>query len=152
MMIINDLTVVGHYHLVEKAWVTSEGYQGVCVFVETSLVRTGYVGVPEGHVLYGKNPTFRTGVHGEITFANWLFEDRLWYWGFHCGHADTDQRDYEFAKRQGIEYLQHISNIPSDKNATVKDLNFVIEQVKKLSSQMTPAALMRAKIEQQQGD
>lgn len=87
-----------------------DGYK--CVITGNHLGhRCGYVGIPEGHVLFDKDyDNIDVDVHGGLTYSNFRmdtphFDATLWWIGFDCGHYD-DGRDLELVRELGapMEY------------------------------------------------
>lgn len=66
-----------------------------CVVVGQDLGhRCGYVGIPDGHKLYGSDYNgLNFDVHGGLTFSGgggskYPVESNLWWLGFDCAHCD----------------------------------------------------------------
>ena len=130
--------------VIERSFITNEGYFGVCVFTQMGH-RCGYVGVDESHPLYGDGDFWEADVHGGITYSGGFqeLENALgitcWFFGFDCMHGG-DIPDAEAMKLYGFElrapYL----------NGTAKSTQYVIDEIKKLSVQLTPQSLMMRKM------
>ena len=79
----------------------------------------GYVGIPKGHPLYGKdywyiydNTRLRPQVHGGLTYSREYLLTReksgLWWFGFDAAHAgDTSSLDsiHEFETYKDMDYM-----------------------------------------------
>ncbi len=89
----------------------------------------GYVGVPAGHPCHGMNYNEVDNdveVHGGLTFSelvhNWA-KDRMWFFGFDCGHAF----DINFISiRTGMNFPE----------MTYKDKEYVTAETNKLAKQL----------------
>lgn len=146
------ITVEGYYGVVEKAFLTEEGYHGVCVFNPMGF-RNGYVGVDKGHPLYGIDYPGLCDcirIHGGITFSGvmpWANSEGLWYLGFDCAHLDDtpDLVHHEKYLAQFEDFSGEVLSVPYEK-ASVKPLAYVEKEVIKLSSQMTAESLMENKM------
>lgn len=85
----------------------------------------GYVGVSEGHRLYGKDyDEVGADVHGGLTFSNSCQPkekesegichvpspgepDHVWWFGFDCAHAgDSSPMDLKYEKEKGYPFLR----------------------------------------------
>ncbi len=137
--------------IIEKEFITEEGYHGVCIFQATGF-RCGYVGISKDHGLYGVLDYDEVGdlvtVHGGITFAGTLLDflsKDLWYFRFDCDHG-FDSRDYASMQKYGFDLLLSVPRFKASR-ATIKTLEYVEKEVRKLSKQLTPASLMQAKME-----
>lgn len=148
---IVDESIILHDFVIEKTFMTPEGYYGVCVYNGIGH-RCGYAGVPEDHPLYGEdyesNDVYSIKTHGVITYTGHLHRsseilecEGYWFFGFDCGHLG-DGRDTQAATKYGME-------IPSGTHpaGTVRTLEYVVDQVLKLSAQLTPQAIMQSKME-----
>ena len=109
----------------------------------------GYVGIPEGHFLYGieYNHMIYQGldiyIHGGITFSGFCDEEnpiegichvnennqRIWWLGFDCGH-DGDYIPH------GTETQYHLSKHLMLPYVTYKDLEYVKRECKELTRQL----------------
>ena len=102
-------------------------YKGFpCVVVMQALCfRTGYVGVPKGHKLYGKQAESETiDCHGGVTYCKHHLigqEDKdVWWIGYDTGHC-FDGYDEESAKKLFKDYPEAIEMI--EQTAIVRSLN-----------------------------
>jgi len=145
-MIINEPRRIGDRYVIEKSFFTKEGYLGLCIFTSTGN-RCGYVGVTEKHALWeiGYDNLYHINVHGGLTFSGVHTPDLFpgyYFLGFDCGHFG-DGVDEEAARKYGfnLEFL-----MPVEEEAP-RSLNYVIKEVQNLSKQLTPVALMKAKVE-----
>ncbi len=146
MIIINEPLRINERCVIERTFITGEGYLGMCTFSNIGH-RCGYVGITKDHAVWDLSyeDIYHVNVHGGLTFAGKhtpaKFPDHYFY-GFDCGHYG-DGRDLEKAVEYGfdVEYLRDFDD------SLPKTLEFVIEEVQNLSRQLTPVALMKAKIE-----
>ncbi len=126
--------------------------------------RCGYVGVPKGHPLFGKDyddyldmdedervsiyEHFQ--VHGGITYANggvnseYPVKSDLWWFGFDCAHA-WDARDFDSAKKlfkddvdavQRIEYIEALDGGYQIPGQMVRSLEYVQKECMRLAEQL----------------
>lgn len=147
-IVIKDKEDLNVRLVVERTFITEEGYYGVCIFGSMSN-RCGYVGVDKDHVLHGADLLSQYGsyidleVHGGVTFSEGLsfIEEakHLWFIGFDCGHLN-DAPDIEMAEK----YNTYVRDAYSE--GVVRDLKYVVIEVFNLSRQMTPQALMMAQM------
>ena len=126
-------------------------YKGFpCVVLMQALgFRTGYVGIPKGHELYGVGyGNIDIDCHGGLTYSsNYLIDqndDDMWWIGFDCGHYcdgyDMDRavelfKDYPEVIKQ-INSMQEIDifNIYTSEHA--KSLKFCEEQCRLIVDQL----------------
>jgi hypothetical protein len=89
-------------HVKEAEWITEEGYKAVVNFVHDSH-NCGYVGVPPGHPLFGKEYNdLDIECHGGLTYAGTNMvgypveeHDGWHYFGFDCAHlGDATKSPY----------------------------------------------------------
>lgn len=126
-----------------------------CLAVRNALgAWCGYVGVPEGHKLYGKGyDDVDVDVHGGLTFANKCMEgpesnvvchipdpgepDHVWWFGFDCVHC-MDLAPGMVAIRTHLEPLRRIEEqYPHvHDNDRYRTLAYVKEQVASLALQL----------------
>ena len=88
----------------------------------------GYVGVPKGHKLFGKNyDDVGVKVHGGLTFGSKeLGDGKHWFFGFDCAHSGDI-----------CYYMKDMPMIFGDKmGETYKDMNYVEKQVRSLAEQL----------------
>ncbi len=149
-MIINEPRKMGDRYVIEKSFFTKEGYLGLCIF--TSLGnRCGYVGIEKGHAIWGisYDDLPYMNVHGGLTFSGThtpkLFPG-YYFLGFDCGHLG-DGSDTKAFKKYGF----NTGLLIALEGEVPKTLNYVIKEVQNLSKQLTPEALMIAKIENSMG-
>lgn len=76
-------------YIIEADWITSAGFRAVVVKhnLGYSRHRCGYVGVEDGHPLFGVDYNkLNIDAHGGITYANsyssYPVESKLWWFGF----------------------------------------------------------------------
>lgn len=109
-----------------------------CVIVGQSLGhRCGYVGIPKGHVLYGKDyDAIDIDVHGGLTYAgngNYPVESDLWWIGFDCAHIG-DSKDFELIKEladtREYEIMTEIEErFPTQNYGIIRTMEYVEEQL-----------------------
>jgi hypothetical protein len=97
----------------------------------------GYICIPKDHAWYGKERDgIDCNIHGGITYSE-EEEDGFWI-GFDCAHA------YDMSP--SINMIMQKRNIPGEKviisflNPTYKNLNYVIQECKKLVDQAIEAS------------
>ena len=142
--------------VIERSFITNEGYFGVCVCTQMGH-RCGYVGVDESHPLYGDGDFWEADVHGGITYSRGFqeLENALgitcWFFGFDCMHAG-DIPDAEAVKLYGFEPTAEAMKLYGFElwalylNGTARSTQYVIDEIKKLSAQLTPQSLMMRKM------
>jgi hypothetical protein len=109
-----------------------------CVVVGQSMGhRCGYIGIPKGHSVYGKDyDEIDIDVHGGLTYAgddNYPVESDLWWIGFDCAHSG-DGKDFELIKeladtREYDIMLQMERMFPMREYETVRTKEYVEEQL-----------------------
>ena len=130
---------------------TYEGLRCVVLFQMLGH-RCGYVGVPKGHELYGKDyddayDKLEGRVHGGLTYAGggenseYPVDSNLWWLGFDCAHCG-DGKDLELAKEyfkedkkvvKQIEMTIEIeSRYPTFELESVRSLDYVENECKNL--------------------
>ena len=105
--------------------------------------RCGYVGVGKNHKLYGLNYDKLEDlfdVHGDVTFAGKLFEEKedYWYIGFDCAHC-FDRRDFDKLREYGLynkDLHSYAENIFRESTATIKTEEYVLKECILLSKQI----------------
>lgn len=125
----------------EKDWVTEAGFRALVVATPMGH-RCGYVGVPNGHLHYGKdyNDLPDINVHGGLTYssrgiaAELVLEKPLYWFGFDCAHYmdakdltimdETHRKIHEMYPRYDME------------GAVVRDLAFCERECEKLAMQL----------------
>ena len=145
-MKIIDTPEIYDWGVLEKAFETAEGYHGVCILGGVGH-RCGYVGLPKDHALYGASydSLWMINIHGGLTYAgDGIIEDETSYHyvGFDCAHAG-DAKDIKALKEYGLN--MEYSAVSTGTH--IWTLDEVVEEIKKLSTQLTPEALMRVKME-----
>lgn len=140
-------------------WInTTTGYQ--CLIRQGfGRVLCGYVGVERSHRLYGRpmddDALDSIRVHGGLTFSDyWPDINRLWYFGFDCGHfmdiipdwvspietqnrkVATGEADIETICNNELSSLISAFMKNSAFTPTYKDLNFVAAEVESLAHQL----------------
>ena len=113
----------------EKEWTTEAGLKATVIATPMGY-RCGYVGVPEGHPLYGKHyDDVDVDVHGGLTYSN--LEDELWTFGYDCAHWD-DARDPEL---MNDEYKKVLMNW-MEGGGTIRTLEFCVAECEALAKQL----------------
>jgi hypothetical protein len=85
----------------------------------------GYVGVPKGHILYGKHGhdyfDLKANVHGGLTFAGFLFPNKdYWFFGFDCAHGcDLCYEPFEPFQKSVGDYQSYKDAVYVRKNLVV---------------------------------
>lgn len=138
---------------IETTFITQEGYYAVCIF-QPMLHRCGYLGLLKGHPLQKTEDfhlTQHLTVHGGITYEGvWdffgLIPNDLYFIGFSCDHIG-DKDDTVSGLRYGYKIQPKSVGSLSVDGATVKDLSFMMDQLRHLSKQVTPHALMQKQME-----
>lgn len=142
-------------YIIEKEWI-SNGLKCIVVFQKGGY-RCGYVEVPQTHPLFGKyynnyindstNVEIKDffNVHGGITFSEEFSEQSAnhnWFFGFDCAHWN-DKFDFDLAEKyfpeEKILYsiLKNASaNSTSEKDCSIKTLDYVVEQCESLAKQL----------------
>lgn len=141
-----------------KRWVVESDfmYEGLrCVVIFGTMGhRCGYVGLPKGHELYGKEYSdvcdkLEDGVHGGLTYAGgnteYPVKSNLWWLGFDCAHYG-DGKDLELAKEyfkddeklvRQIEMTMEIENMyPTFELENVRSKVYVEGECKSLVNQI----------------
>jgi len=139
--------------VIETTFMTQEGYYAVCIF-QPMLHRCGYLGLPKEHPLYeteNRDITNRLQIHEGVTFEGYndfheLIPNDLYFLGFSCGNID-DKDDIVSGFRYGYELKPKSVGALTVEGATVKRLPFVMKELRKLSKQVTPQALMQRQME-----
>ena len=115
---------------IEKEWTTEAGLKAHVIATPMGH-RCGYVGVPEGHPMYGKHyDEVDVDVHGGLTYSN--DEDGLWTFGYDCGHWD-DAKDPEL---MSDEYKKVFRDFPRLIEGTIKTLDFCVTECEALAKQL----------------
>lgn len=135
---------------IEKDFII-DGYR--CAIIGQSLGhRCGYVGIPKGHVLYGKDYSyieneFNISVHGGLTFSDYGDEiypvksdENLWWLGFDCGHSG-DGKDFELIKELNDEnhyqiMLEIEKKFSTSEWETVKTTEYVEQELTDMVKQI----------------
>ena len=122
-------------------------YKGFpCVVIMQALCfRTGYVGIPKGHALYGNEIALECiDCHGGITYCrNYLIDQKdedTWWIGFDTGHYG-DGYDVEAAKKLFKDYPETLKTIDNLIPITISNfpaatLEYCEEQCRKIVEQM----------------
>jgi len=100
-----------------------DGYCRMIIIIhyERQSWRCGYVGVPEGHPLYGIDDydsvdnEIQSDVHGGLTFAgrtDLISECKYWFFGFDCNHFGDNPKkcDYEYVRGEVDKLLKVIKD------------------------------------------
>jgi hypothetical protein len=124
---------------VEKDWTTQAGLRAVVV-VQDHGNRCGYVAVPEGHAMHGKDyDEVDVTVHGGLTFADGtdtypVAAEGLWWFGYDCAHYG-DARDPELMSPKYREmYDEGLLNFFDE--GTVRSLDYCIGECESLATQL----------------
>ena len=126
-------------------------YKGFpCVVVMQSMgFRTGYVGIPKSHPLYGWGyQDIDISCHGGLTYSHDSLVDQddkdTWWIGFDCGHFE-DGYDFETAKKlfkdypgtiRRIEVVQKTDLYGSYTSAYARSLSFCEEECRAIVEQL----------------
>lgn len=129
---------------VEKHWV----YKGLDCVVRTVNFghRCGYVRIPEGHPIHGKDLTksdcdMYLDVHGGITFSekeDILLDKSKGFWvGFDCAHC-FDRRDESIMSEYYKQHLSILNSVFSDNGIELIEwtLSRVQEEVENMADQV----------------
>lgn len=117
----------------------------------------GYVGIPEGHVLYGKpHNDIEVDVHGGLTYSTFgpghagldaLTDDtndtnggdklKYWWVGFDCGHAWDRQPGMEAVSRIVMPDLPHreVDEVYRTMEFAKNETNLLASQIKALGNE-----------------
>jgi len=110
----------------------------------------GYIGIPKNHPFFGKTYSeyqiYSLDVHGGVTYSESNIADKeipdTWWIGFDTAHYG-DASNYDLYKElaetpEDIKKIEKIKQINDEfqKDATFKDLQFVINEIHKLSNQL----------------
>ena len=122
----------------------------VVVLNYTSVMgwRCGYVGVPEGHPLYGKKYEEIENdfeMNGGLTYSNYNESydkeagvTKYWYIGFDCAHSG-DVLDRETKDKYNIPYnSDELGYKPKriwDKESVIREVNNLVLQIRKRGKQ-----------------
>jgi len=123
--------------IVEASFTTLEGFHALVVFNDMGH-RCGYIGVPHNHFSAHRAPDslYHIDVHGGVTFCDSIHLEgahpSLWYIGFDCNHME-DAQDVDSMYKYGISPLPY--HVQSSV-ATIRTLNFCIDQCNLLSAQL----------------
>lgn len=122
--------------IVERQWTTGAGLPAYCLIIlfdGRKSHRCGYVGVPDGHPLFGKDydaasESASVEVHGGLTYASQgdgdPFDAAMWWFGFNCANAgDGDIEPSRLGRDRG----------------PAKSLDYVSGQCEALAAQMLAA-------------
>lgn len=130
-----------------------------CVVVGHSMGhRCGYLAIPQGHTLYGKDyDDIYVEVHGGLTYSNESDEynypvetdEKVWWIGFDCGHFG-DGKDYKLVeslifkiedereRQRAIEHFKFMKELdkryPDD--SKVRTAEYVENELKNLAAQV----------------
>jgi hypothetical protein len=114
----------------EKEWTTEAGLKAQVIATPMGH-RCGYVGVPEGHPMYGKHyDEVNVYVHGGLTFSH--DEDGLWWFGYDCAHSD-DAKDPEL---MSDEYKKVFMDWPRFNEGAIRTLEFCVAECESLAKQL----------------
>src|SRR5690606_33101439 len=133
--------------VVEKDWITAAGLRAVVLLVGGGRHRCGYVAVPEGHALHGKDYSWPHDieVHGGLTYAGGgdgypVGGDDLWWFGFDCAHAwDAPSEAWVQAQREKHPFLEPWT--PLAPGATHRDLPYCEAECESLARQLAAQAV-----------
>ena len=113
----------------EKEWTTRAGLKAVVIAHDMGH-RCGYVGVPEGHPMYGKHyDDVDVDVHGGLTYSE--LDYGLWLFGYDCAHWD-DAKDPEL---MSAEYKKVFMNWMEGRG-TIRTLEFCVAECESLAKQL----------------
>ena len=127
------------------------GYKCVVTFGDIGY-RCGYVGVPKGSKLYGKNcEKLDFDVHGGLTYSgggknsDYPIKSDLWWLGFDCAHGGDGKelkRAWElFPEKRGqiqiqIQIEKEIFGEEGNTEDVVRSEEYVTEECKRLAEQI----------------
>lgn len=121
---------------------TYHNYDYIIKFFEDGH-RCGYVKIPDNHIFYQKNyDDIDIDCHGGLTFSELSDGNDLekGYWiGFDCAHFDDKYDTDNILKHFGIDALNRYYQCAEkyvDDSATVKSLDFVRNECKKIIQQL----------------
>jgi hypothetical protein len=118
-----------------------------CLIVGHSLGhRCGYVGIPQGHALYGIDYTdINVNVHGTLTFSSGddiydVDSNGLWWIGFDCAHCD-DGKDFELIRElndaRTSAFMISIESMFPIEGEVARTKEYVEEELIRLVNQLT---------------
>ncbi len=133
--------------LIEKFWITDEGYPAVVRFNQFGC-RVAYVGVPPTHKLYKKDCRYLDNIkcHGTLDFSSTQFNngglknypakdpkyDDYWFFGFCADHC-WDAQDVEGYKRlHGEEPFK----MTKYEYQIIRTLDFMVNNCNSISKQL----------------
>jgi hypothetical protein len=124
---------------VEKDWTTQAGLRAVVV-VQDHGNRCGYVAVPEGHAMHGKDyDEVDVTVHGGLTFADGtdtypVVAEGLWWFGYDCAHYG-DSRDPELMTPE-YQKMYDKGLFSFFGEGTVRSLGYCVSECESLATQL----------------
>ena len=138
----------------EKEWKNGEFN---CKIIFTQLGhRCGYVGVPKGHPMFGRdyNKCIEDiDCHGGLTYSGFRDDNskEYWYFGFDCAHAD-DGVDIESLKKYGFDispflsmFLPIVELWEPNESSQFKTKEFCEEQCNSIAEQIKQIYFSRIK-------
>lgn len=138
----------------EKEWKNGEFN---CKIIFTQLgYRCGYVGVPKGHPMFGRdyNKCIEDiDCHGGLTYSGFRDDNskEYWYFGFDCAHAD-DGVDIESLKKYGFDispflsmFLPIVELWEPNESSQFKTKEFCEEQCNSIAEQIKQIYFSRIK-------
>lgn len=138
----------------EKEWKNGEFN---CKIIFTQLGhRCGYVGVPKGHPMFGRdyNKCIEDiDCHGGLTYSGFRDDNskEYWYFGFDCAHAD-DGVDIESLKKYGFDispflsmFLPIVELWKPNESSQFKTKEFCEEQCNSIAEQIKQIYFSRIK-------
>jgi hypothetical protein len=130
---------------IEKDWITAAGLRAVIVATPMGH-RCGYVGVPLGHVHYGKfydDMPHEIEVHGGLTYSsndnNYPVESDLYWFGYDCAHLGDKKDPALMSDRYKEVYSVMLDLLRMDE--VVRDLPFCINECENLAIQLQGGSL-----------
>ena len=110
-------------YVIERQWLTDAGLDAVCLKIDCTGHRCGYVGIPAGTTLdevdYDDERVCDMDVHGGLTFSKGRGEypvpSNNWWFGFDCAHygdrtkCSTDPNDIERTKEFVVSECERLA-------------------------------------------
>ena len=137
-------------YVIEKQWVTKEGFLATIVFFARDGARRGYISLPEGHKLervkYDDPILDNINIHWGLTFsqyANLSYIPNKVYWtfGFDCVHAgdlpDANAYTKNFQDRPIPNHIVDYLDTFKRYKYKTRTLLYVEEQLNNLSVQLS---------------
>jgi hypothetical protein len=145
MKIVKDPIFMQVGGIIERTFITKEGYYGVVLF--NKGYRSGFVALPidlyefvepTPHWLREKGLDYSGGKPS--LYKALELKEHLWYVGFNL-HKPSGDIDVETSHKFGVPGFNNKKNGPN-----VKTLAFVMEKINEISAKLTPQAIMEYKM------